>query len=272
MIDSSRLSRKRLVVACLLTAVLWLAAPAQDLSAQYWAPDTPSPVVELENALRVFADIDDWDPMIDVTWRFQDDDFSLRYRAVTLGTYYRVHDNVKVGAFYRLQGGVWHDDDWVEIGNTDEWEWEDTNDRYESVLIGDVSPRFQLEMIPGEDWVLMVKNRFIANLSNGDQTYLIRPGLTYFWIEDRDPVLNLTLAYGLYFSLNYGETATYKRALYLSGLYHIDQTWKAELGIARESITWSTSEEVAEASSSWDYTKNYTPWVVSLRAIVMLDF
>lgn len=259
---------RRGVVAALF---LLFVSPAL-VVAQYWAPDTPSPVVELENSIRVFADIDKWDPMVDVTWRFQDDDFQFRYRALTLGSYYRVHENVKVGAFYRLQGGVWHDDDWVEIGNTDEWEWDDTNSRYESVLIGDVSPRFQIPQVPGENWVLMVKNRYFANLYNGDQTYLVRPGLTYFWIVDREPVINATLAYGLYFSLNYGDTATYKSALYLSGLYHIDETWKAELGIARERVTWSASEEALAASSSWDYVKDYRPWVVSLRAIVMLDF
>ena len=257
----SRRTLGRRVLVLLLWAVI--------LPAALWAehvPEAPDGVVELENHLRLFYDLGDFDPMAAVSWRFEDEEFEFRYRSITLGSYYRVLDNLKVGAFYRLQAGARHDDDWVEEPQG-EWWWEQSTDRYESLFIGDVSPRFLLEFLPGRDWVFMLKNRYIYNSYNGEQVGLVRPSLTYFHLVDREPRFNVSLAYGAYFSLNFGETLLYKRAPYLNFLYHLSPTLLLDASVARETTTWGTSEDV-ERSGESGYTEDYSRWVLSIGAIL----
>jgi hypothetical protein len=264
---TDRYAQRQIALLLVFAGIVAVSTHAQSID---WKPETPSPVVELENSLRLLVDLERWDPMVDLTWRFEDEEFEFRRRALTLGSYYRVHDNVKVGAFYRLQAGVRHDDDWIE-DDPDEWVWRDTTDRFENVLIGDVSPRFLVPWLPGEDWVFMVKNRYFFNTFNGHQSLLVRPGFTYFHLRDREPVFNVNLAYGVYFSLNFGETVIYEQAIYLSGLYHVNETWKIELGASYERTTWTTSQDAQDERDDWEYARTFAPIVVSARAIISLD-
>lgn len=228
-------------------------------------PEAPGGVVELENHARVFFDLGDFDPMLELSWRFEDEDFEFRRRALMVGSYYRLIDNLKVGAFYKLQAGARHDDDWIDLNPG--WEWRDTTDRYESLLVADISPRFLLEFIPGEDWVLMVKNRYLYNTYNGEQTALVRPSLTYFHLVDREPRFNVSAAYGAYFSLNFGDTLLYRRGPYLSFLYRLSPGVLLDASVARETTTWSTSDDVQSSGES-GYTVDYSRWVLSAGVIV----
>lgn len=81
--------------------------------------------------------------------RWEDEPTQFRYRSLTAGSYYRLSKHIKVGAFYRLQMGALHDDDWVFIDPG--WNWDDTRGRFEHLFILDFSPRFQLNFLPGRN-------------------------------------------------------------------------------------------------------------------------
>jgi hypothetical protein len=232
-------------------------------------PTAPDGVVEAVARTAVFLAVDDFDIMLDVRGMWEDDDFEFRHRSVMLGTYWRAHKNLKVGAFYRLQGGARHDDDWLEEAGA--WFWEDTRNRFENLLIVDASPRFLLDFLPGENWVLMIKNRYLYNTYNGHQTIKIRPGLSWFWIRDRAPVLNASLAYEAYLPLNFGDTLIYEQWIYAGLLYHLTTLVKTELTLARRRVTWSPSEEFDDLEPGEDYSVDYKSFVVGLGVLVMLE-
>jgi hypothetical protein len=228
-------------------------------------PPTPDGFAEFEAVSRLFLRAEDWDPMIELVGRFEGEDAEFRYRALTAGTYYRIHQNVKVGGFYRLQFGARHDDDWV-LRDDGEWEWQDTTGRAEHVLLADVTPRFLLEFLPGENWVFGVKNRYAFNAFNSHQTLLVRPQLTYFWLKNRRPILNVTAAYGLYGALNFSDELLYRHSPYLDAIIHLGDVTKLNMGVARKTVHWATSEDVEEG---WDdgYSIDQTAWLFTAGVI-----
>jgi hypothetical protein len=156
-----------------------------------------------------------------------------------------VSKNLKVGAFYRLQKGARHDDDWIDLNPG--WGWRDTEDRTEQVLIADATPRFLLGFLPGENWAFSLKNRYFYNTFNDQHTISVRPGLTYFLIRDRAPLINLTAYYDAYFSLNYGDTLVYAQWPTLDVLLHLSSTVKADFSASYKTVTWSTSDDVKQS-------------------------
>src|SRR4030067_2621553 len=110
-------------------------------------PVPPDGAVEMENSVSALFKFGKFTPMIGLERRFVDEGFESPYRALTLGSYYRVLKNLKVGAFYRLQQGARHDDDWIDLNPG--WGWRNTKDRTEQILIADVTPRFLLGFLPG---------------------------------------------------------------------------------------------------------------------------
>ena len=247
---------------------LLLLAVATPLAAEH-VPPTPDGIFELETVSRLFVDIEKWEPMLEVTGQFEDEEFEFRYRALTLGSYYRFHRNVKAGAFYRVQAGARHDDDWVVLDNGD-WEWQDTTSRAEHVLIADLTPRFLLDFIPGENWVFALKNRYFFNTFNSQHSLLARPQLTYFWIRDRQPVLNVSAAYALYMALNFSDQLIYQRAPYVEALYHVTDSVKLTAGIARKTVHWSSSQDIDRVGDP-DYSVDQTAWRATVGAIFQLQ-
>jgi hypothetical protein len=209
-------------------------------------PVLPDGSVELENSVSALFKIGKFTPSLGVEWRLVDEGFESPYRALTLGSYYRVSKNLKVGAFYRVQQGARHDDDWIVIGTG--WGWRDTKDRTEQVLIADVTPRFLLGFLPGENWVFALKNRYLFNAFNDQHTLAVRPGLTYFLLKDRAPFINLTVYYDMYFPLNYGSTLIYAQWPSLDALLHLSTTLKADFSVSYKTVTWSTSDDVWQSA------------------------
>jgi hypothetical protein len=250
-----------------LSAAFTLAAAAT-VQANH-IPEPPGSVVEYEGRVAALASVGDFDPLVELRARVEDDPSELRYRALTLGSYYRVHRNVKAGAFVRVQQGARHDDDWISP-SAGAWEWEDTTDRTEVVAIADVTPRFQLGFLPGENWVLAVKGRYELDTYNMEQSIKVRPGLTYFWIVDRNPVLNASLAYEVDFPLNFGSTLIYDRWLYLDVLYHLTPTVKLEASIARRTWTWTDSSDFKDLHPTESYEVDTQPWVIGIGVLYML--
>jgi hypothetical protein len=219
---------------------------------------------ELQTRIAGFWNLGPFDPLLELQGRFEDTDLEFRYRALTAGAYYRLHRNVKIGAFYRLQAGARHDDDWIDLNPG--WEWIDSRSRLEHIVILDVSPRFQLDFLPGQNWILMVKGRYLLNTFNMQQSILLRPGLTYFLMHNREPVINFSLNYDLYFPLNFGTTLLYEHWPYLNILYHLNRNIKLELTGAYKTVNWSASEDlIADGTPDWQGTQN--SWVVGVGVL-----
>ncbi len=244
--------------------VLSLFAVTTALHADRHVPSYPDSKLEVATHVRAFWKLDEWEPMVSLDGRAEDG-FEVLYRSLTLGSYYRLHRNVKVGAFYRVQQGARHDDDWVAAGS--EFEWQDTNSRTEHLFFADVSPRFLVPQLPGEDWVFMFKSRYFYNTFNQQQWLTLRPGLTWFWIVDREPVLNVGASYEFYVPLNFGETPLYGHWPYLNVLYHLSPTIKVDATVARRTRTWSTSEDVQNDPTHGDYQKRIRTWLLGLGVI-----
>jgi hypothetical protein len=252
-----------LLIAAIVVSTTGFNAVADEI------PVAPSGVVEFESRTALLMDLGRFDPLIDLEGRFEDENLEFRYRSLTAGAYIRLLKNLKVGAFYQIQQGARHDDDWIQ--STGVWEWVDSRNRTEQVLILDVSPRFLLDFLPGRNWVFAVKNRYEYNTFNGQHSLLVRPGLTYFLIRNREPLVNFSLNYGLYIPLNFGETFLYEHGPYLEVLYHLNRNIKLELTGAYKTVIWSTSD--AYWSWGWDnYAVPNRSFVVGLGVLFPLSF
>lgn len=230
-------------------------------------PETPgSPVIESEGNFRLFIKKNNFNLLTEAKGRIEDEDNEFRYHSLTIGPYYRLHRNIKIGLFYRLQRGVWHDDDW--INTTDGWEWRDTNSRNEHVFVGDLTPRFKLSFLPGTNWIFDTKTRYLYNTFNDNQTVKIRPGITYFYIKDLEPIINFSVQYELYFPINYGVSTIYEKWLYLSSLYHINSSLKFGLFFAYKTVTWGASKDFKEMHANEDeYNITYKAYVFGINLI-----
>jgi len=257
--------KRRLVIVA-------LAAVTQLAGAQH-VPIFPQGAIELQSRAQLVANIGSWDVLAELMGKLHDTDSPLQsYESVTVGGYYRGIPNLKVGALARLQAGARHDDDVIANVGTNQWERNDTSSRLESVLMLDVSPRFKLDFLPGTNWVLMLKSRYLYNTWNGQMSIMARPELTWFWIRDRDPFINVALSYELYFPLNFGSTLIYQSYPYLTVLWHATPELGIELAGAYKTTVWSTS-------ASWGALPGWSPsstpvnsWAFSLGVVSTPSF
>ncbi len=201
--------------------------------------------VEFRGRTAFLPDYGIVDPFVELEGRLQGSPQQFRYGALTMGSYFRVLKNLKVGVFWKLQQGVRHDDDWIASGA--DWIWRDTRGRFEHLLMLDVTPRFLLPFLPGENWVVSLKGRYIFNAFNLHHSIYLRPGLTFFLIRNRNPLLNVSLNYGVYFPLNFSESFIYEHEPYLTLLFHLTSRIKIETTAAFRTVMWSTSREVLES-------------------------
>ena len=177
--------------------------------------------------LAMMAEAGKWNPYLDLRGTFHGAETEFRYHALSAGAYYRAAPWLKLGAFYRLQGGVRHLDDWT-VALPDNHSWEDVSGRYENLLLADATPRFLLPWLPGENWVGSAKVRYGYNFFNGEQTLLLRPGLTWVLMKEREPVLNLSLQYPVYVALNFNDSPIYGHGPYITALWHLSDRFKME--------------------------------------------
>jgi len=239
-----------------LGAVLLMLAVFGGAAAADHIPVAPPLPLEYEPVGRVIASVGAFNPYLEVLGRWNDPSPGFGYRSVTVGSYFRVIRNLKVGAFYRLQADARHNDDWVASGLVSPgWIWQDTSNRYENLLVLDASPRFLLP-IPGKSTVFMLKSRWTYNFFNGQQSLLLRPGLTYFFIRDRQPIAEIRLQYAAYLALNFGEALLYRQAPYLEGLYHLTPDLLVSFSASYQNRVWTTSSGVVAAGDS-HYSVNF---------------
>ena len=109
---------------------------------------------DTEARLAMVASAGRWNPYLEVIGVFHGSELTFRYNSFTAGSYVKVAPWLKLGAFYRLQGGVRHLEDWtVEVSPTNHfWEYVSPT-RYENVLMADATPRFLLPWMPGGSWL-----------------------------------------------------------------------------------------------------------------------
>lgn len=173
----------------------------------------------------------------------------------TLGAYHRILKFLRWGLFYRRAYGLRHDNDWTNPGTG--WAWTNTNGRGEDFLIADITPRVQLNFMPGENWVAEFKTRYFYDFFNQQQTLTLRPGLFYFWMKDNEPFINLSLEYEMYLPLNYGTSTIYEQWVYLAALYYLKESIQLGPFIDFHSQTWGTSASfLAKANRSYSITEN----------------
>lgn len=58
--------------------------------------------VDYLGRFTVIADIKNWNPYLKVQGRYISDAAQIDYRHILTGSYYRIHKNIKIGAFYLL--------------------------------------------------------------------------------------------------------------------------------------------------------------------------
>jgi hypothetical protein len=228
--------------------------------------------VELQSRAQLVANVGTWDVLAELLGKLHDTGAPLRsYESVTVGGYYRVIPNLKVGALARLQAGARHDNDVLADVPSNDFVWNNSSGRLEGVLMLDVSPRFQLDFLPTGNWVFMLKGRYLYNTWNGQMSAMARPELTWFWIQDRSPLLNLSLSWEIYFPLNFGSTLIYQDYPYLTALWHATPEVGIELSGAYKTTVWSTSDSWVAAG--WGtYSTSQRSLVFSLGVVYTPSF
>ena len=260
--------RRTLLVLVMAVVVATTAASLHDPGDG--APEHPDPGYELSGHARFFYDLGDLDGLLEYTGRW-DTDRSAYAQGVRLGAYYRVHDNVKLGAFYRLGFGERHDEDWIESGS--DWVWRDTSRRPEHTFMLDATPRFLLDFLPGEDWVFQTKVRYALTFFDEGgpvtlNTLLVRPGLTWFRIRDREPLLNASLQYAAYLPLDFGENWWYRHGPYVNVVYHLGPELMLDASVGRQWIFWTESEDFDRVWPNNGYSQPiWSPWTFDVGVI-----
>lgn len=221
-----------------LLFLLWgtLFADHLDISENFFNPGT---------RIAVIADLDDWDILSDITMEYRGEE-PLRL-SFSAGAYYRLHKNLKAGLFYNLKSGQRHDDDWVWKSGS--WVWEDSSSRVEQTVSGDLTPRFLLPFIPGENWVFSIKNRYSYNFYDGQQSYFLMPAVTWFYMKERNPVLNIQGGYALYFPVNFSESLLYKQGPWLDTIFHLSQDFSLEWRAEYLTTHWTVNDDIVSTNA-----------------------
>jgi hypothetical protein len=263
------MSTSRLLFFLFLTVVSSpaLLFPGHHEASESSTPEAPEGAVEVPLYLRTAVKVGRFTPYAELEGRFEDVPIEFRYIHLMLGSYYRLSRHVKAGAFYQYQRGARHDDDWVQVESG--WNWADTKDRGESVLILDVTPRFLMPFMPGENWLFMFKTRYLYNTYNSQQTLKLRPGISYFLMPARDPLLNFTFNWEFYLALNYSNSVLYSQWPYLEVLYHLSPVVKLSGSIGYRITNWSTSQDVIDNGEA-PYEVQYK--AITIGAAVNLNF
>jgi hypothetical protein len=234
------------------TAKLFLFALLAPAAFGAPAPSAPrGRLPEYEASARVSGRAGKLEPLLDLTerWQFEGQRPS---RALMLGSYGRVHRNLKLGVFYRVQSGMRHDDDWINNG-AGAWFWRPTTNRPENVVVLDATPRASL----GGQFTGALKVRYEHNFFNGQRTLKLEPEVAWFWLDGLSPKATIFLRHGTYIPLNFGTRSYYERWWYLAGLWHPSEMVSVGPSVALRDAVWTTSSAYNAASGGGSYRVLY---------------
>lgn len=227
--------------------------------------------VENEQSLRVFARIKDALRSQDLSYFFeyrrsaQTD--SRRTGVFTVGPYFRAHENLTVGAFYRRQYGMRYDEDWINDGS---WHWADTRSRGENIFIADAIPRVLLDFLPGWSWRGELRARYLWSSFASKQTLALRPGLNYFWLRDGEPFLTFFAQYEMFLPLNYGTRAVTETWEYLGAVYTLNSTFDLGAYGALKHMFWNQTEPFQNRFGR-SFEQRADSFVIGLVAIARVE-
>lgn len=245
------------------------AALALACSGSAWAapavPQAPGGrPVDYELSERLMERVGIFQPLVETTQRWQYEG-RRPYREGMIGSYARVERHLKIGAFYRLQYGARHDDDWTK-DPAGVWSWRDSAGRPESVLVLDATPRLEL----GGHWTGMLKLRWERDFSNSQNTVLASPELDWFWMDGLAPRATASLRYEAWIPLNFGETNVYEQWWYLAALWHPRPWLSAGPQLALREEVWSTSASFRALNPGRGYRTVYRSWVPGFTVVARL--
>jgi len=239
---------KRLIIIIMILLFTTLSVYADHV------PETSDLGIDFQGRFTVIADINNWNPYLEILGRIDNNAIQIDYRHILAGSYYRFHRNIKIGAFYLLQAGTRHDNDWISLNPG--WEWADTVNRLENNIILDITPRCFVPYILNNNAVASLKIRYQYNFFNNHQTLLFKPGVNYFYMIDRKPVWSTSLSYSFYFPLNFSESLLYEHGPYVNFLYHINKLVKFEARANLHFRTWTTGEDSLALGDSYNVIEN----------------
>jgi hypothetical protein len=232
-------------------------------AASFAAPVEPSAprarLPEYEASARVIGRSGPFEPLADLTERWQ---FAGQrpYRAMTLGSYGRVHRNLKL---YLVQTGARHDDDWT-TDNAGSWFWRPTTNRPENIVILDATPRASL----GGHFTGALKVRYEHNFFNGQRTLKLEPEVAWFWLDGLAPKATIFLRHGTYIPLNFGTRSYYERWWYLAGLWHPSPSLSLGPSVALRDTVWSTSSAYRDLTGGVSYRVLYRAVVYGFTLVL----
>lgn len=251
----------RTTVKAALLAVVFAAARASA------APSPAAPAgrpVDYEFSQAAFVRAGAFSPVAETTERWQYE--GLRpYKDLTVGSYARVERHLKIGAFYRLQYGARHDDDW-KFDAPGRWSWRDTTGRPESVFIFDVTPR--AELVKG--LVGSVKTRWEHDFFNRQNSLIVAPELAWFWMDGLAPRATFFLRYETWLPMNFGETTEYERWGYAAALWHANGWLSLGPQVALRDEVWTASSQFRSLNPGADYKVWRRSWVPGFTLVAHL--
>lgn len=240
----------------MLLAALLLAGAAGAVPVPPQPPVGRAPEYEADE--RDFTPLGPIQAMGEVEQRWQYDG-QLPYNSLMLGGYDRVESHLKLGAFWKLQYGARHDDDWVRT-RTGGWVWADTTRRPENLFVLDATPRATVPFLPGH-WVASLKTRFSHDLFDGQEVLEVDPELAWFWLDGLRPRATVFVREETDFALNFGESSAWRRWWYLAGLWHATPSISFGPQAALRDERWSTSSDFRTFSRGGTYNVLYRAWV-----------
>ncbi len=268
MIDVKRVMR--LTAVCAIVFVFVFLMIGSVLTMAQPVPEQTRNSLWGEGVMRVFISSDEWSLMGEALGRLEGEEHDRWYRSFTVGPYFRVFRNLRLGAFYVVRQGALHDDDWVRADSG--WRWRDTESRTEHLFAGDATPRILLDFLPGGSWVGEIRTRYFYNTFDGEQTVTVRPGITCFWMRNGAPFISVYAQYEAYFPVNYGESLLYDQWYYLGMLYHLDSTIQVGINGAYRRIKWGTSDDFREARpADGAYSVTDSAFVIGLAVILQMS-
>ncbi|MEK6796445.1 MAG: hypothetical protein AABZ39_16830 [Spirochaetota bacterium] len=262
-------------------AAAFVFAASFSASASHVAPLSTGPAAEFEGITRLFVSFGELDVMAEAKGRIEsiNGGLSFRYRELTAGSYLRVIDWLTLGAFYRLQFGATHNNDWI-WPSTLEWYWQDTASRPEHVLIGDITFRLPLDFIPGS-WRFELKAQYQHTFYYDSYSWYqrwftlsvlrVRPGVSWFILREGSPFIDLTLQFDGYIPLNFDPKPFYAWYIYLGMLWHATEHIAFGPTVAFINKTWATSLEYTRASPGSTYEVYHRAVSIGLTVIFSLE-
>ncbi len=263
-----------------------------------WAQFKPSIPTTLfpegQASYRLFLGMGSFQPLLELTGNVGPtlgnfSKFQLAEHHVKVGTYFQIVPNLHVGAFYSLERGVVHDDDWIFTGtprvdNLDAnfWKWRDTSTRFEHTVSFDITPRVKLALAE-QTIILDLKCEYFRHFSASNDSVKFRPGIS--WLlknEVGEPAATLYLQNEIYLefpvvALSVSQTPTtppnawllYENWLYGGVLFHLHESVTLGFSLAWKQMWWREGESYLarwpEAQNN--YEVKYSALVFGLQII-----